>query len=118
LVISAYNPGPAPTDPVPVGARRELYGREAALHALQVAIKYLTSDRVRSVDTRMVAGDPADALLEAAGSDPRSLIVVGNRGLGAAEGHELGSVPSEVVHRAQCDVLIVQVPEDAESEFT
>jgi maltose/moltooligosaccharide transporter len=66
----------------------------------------------------MVAGDPAEALLGAAGSDPKSLIVVGNRGLGAIEGHELGSVPAEVVHRAQCDVLIVQIPEDAESEFT
>ena len=36
----------------------------------------------------------------------------------AAEGHELGSVPAEVVRRATSDVLIVQVPEDAESEFT
>jgi maltose/moltooligosaccharide transporter len=118
LVVSAYNPGSAPASSVPVGTRRELYGKEAALHALHVAVQYLTSDRVRSVDTKMVAGDPAEALLEAAGSDSRSLIVVGNRGLGAAAGHELGSVPSEVVHRAQCDVLIVQIPEDAESEFT
>jgi maltose/moltooligosaccharide transporter len=118
LVVSAYNPGPAPSDLVPVGARRELYGKETALHALHLAVKYLTSDRVRSVDTKMVAGDPAQALLDAAGSDPQSLIVVGNRGLGAIEGHELGSVPSEVVHQAQCDVLIVQIPEDAESEFT
>jgi maltose/moltooligosaccharide transporter len=118
LVVSAYNPGSAPTDPVPVGARRELYGKEAALQALHLAVKYLTSDRVRSVDTKIVAADPAEALLDAAGSDPKSLIVVGNRGLGAIEGHELGSVPSEVVHRAQCDVLIVQIPEDAVSEFT
>jgi len=118
LVVSAYNPSSPPTDPVPVGARRELYGKEAALRALHLAVKYLTSDRVRSVDTKMVAADPAEALLDAAGSDPKSLIVVGNRGLGAIEGHELGSVPAEVVHRAQCDVLIVQIPEDAESEFT
>jgi len=118
LVISAYNPGTPPSDGVPVGARRELYGKEASLHALHEAIKYLTSDRVRSVDTQMVAADPAEALLSAAGSDPRSLIVVGNRGLGAVGDHELGSVPSEVVHRATCDVLIVQVPADAESEFT
>jgi len=118
LVISAYNPGTPPSDGVPVGARRELYGKEASLHALHEAIKYLTSDRVRSVDTQMVAADPAEALLSAAGSDPRSLIVVGNRGLGAVGDHELGSVPSEVVHRATCDVLIVQVPSDAESEFT
>ena len=100
LVVSAYNPGPAPSDLVRVDARRELYGKETALHALRLAVKYLTSDRVRSVDTKMVAGDPAQALLDAAGSDPQSLIVVGNRGLGAIEGHEIGSVPSEVVHQA------------------
>src|SRR5215217_6314210 len=45
-------------------------------------------------------------------------IVVGNRGLGAPEGHELGSVPAEVVRRANSDVLIVQILEEAESEFT
>jgi maltose/moltooligosaccharide transporter len=66
----------------------------------------------------MVPGDPAQALLDAADSDQQSLIVVGNRGLGALEGHELGSVPAEIVRRATTDVLIVQVPDEAESEFT
>jgi maltose/moltooligosaccharide transporter len=118
LVVSAYNPGPQPPGEAPVGARREIYGKEAALTALQRAVKHLTTDRVRNVSTRMVPGDPAQALLDAAGPDHKSLIVVGNRGLGAAEGHELGSVPAEVVRRATTDVLVVQVPEDAESEFT
>jgi nucleotide-binding universal stress UspA family protein len=87
-------PGTEPTAPIPVGARREI-------------------DRVRNISTRMVPGDPAQALLDAAESDR-----VGNRGLGAQEGHELGSVPAEIVRRANTDVLIVQVPEEAESEFT
>jgi maltose/moltooligosaccharide transporter len=34
--------------------------------------------------------------------------VVGNRGLGAAEGEALGSVPREIVRNAVCDVLVVQ----------
>jgi maltose/moltooligosaccharide transporter len=118
MVVSAYNPGPQPTGEAPVGARREIYGKEAALNALQRAVKHLNSDRVHNISTRMVSGDPVDALLDAAGPDHQSLIVVGNRGLGAAEGHELGSVPSEVVHRSTSDVLIVQVPENAESEYT
>jgi hypothetical protein len=42
------------------------------------------------------------------GPNPNNLIVVGNRGLGAAEGQLLGSVPSDVVMNAPCDVLIVQ----------
>jgi maltose/moltooligosaccharide transporter len=118
LVVSAYNPGPPPTGEAQAGARREIYGKEAALSALQRAVKHLTTDRVRNISTRMEPGDPAEVLLDAAGPDHRSLIVVGNRGLGAAQGHELGSVPAEVVRRATSDVLIVQVPEDAESEFT
>jgi maltose/moltooligosaccharide transporter len=118
LVVSAYNPGPPPTGEAQAGARREIYGKEAALTALQRAVKHLTTDRVRNISTRMEAGDPAEVLLDAAGPDHRSLIVVGNRGLGAKEGHELGSVPAEVVRRATSDVLIVQVPEEAESEFT
>jgi len=118
LVVSAYNPGPPPTGEAEAGARREIYGKEAALTALQRAVKHLTTDRVRNISTRMEAGDPAEVLLDAAGPDHRSLIVVGNRGLGAKEGHELGSVPAEVVRRATSDVLIVQVPEEAESEFT
>jgi maltose/moltooligosaccharide transporter len=118
LVVSAYNSGPEPTAPVPAGARREIYGRDTALQALRRAVQHMTSDHVRNISTRMVPGDPAQALLDAADSDRQSLIVVGNRGLGAPEGHELGSAPAEIVRRATTDVLIVQVPEEAESEFT
>jgi maltose/moltooligosaccharide transporter len=118
LVVSAYNTGAEPTAPIPAGARREIYGRETALQALRRSVQHMTSDHVHNISTRMVAGDPAQALLDAADSDRQSLIVVGNRGLGAPEGHELGSVPAEIVRRATTDVLIVQVPEEAESEFT
>ena len=55
-----------------------------------------------------VGGSPAHALLEVAGSDPRNLIVVGNRGLGAEAGDALGSVPREVVKNAVCNVMVVQ----------
>jgi maltose/moltooligosaccharide transporter len=77
-------------------------------------VQQLTSGRTRPVDQRIVAGDPAKALLDTAGTNPDNLIVVGNRGLGAVEGQRLGSVPSDVVKNASCDVLIVQtskVPE-------
>jgi maltose/moltooligosaccharide transporter len=57
---------------------------------------------------RLVPGDPAQALLDAVGANPANLIVVGNRGLGAAEGEVLGSVPRNVVRHAVCDVLVVQ----------
>jgi maltose/moltooligosaccharide transporter len=56
-------------------------------------VTQLTSERTRQIDQQIVAGDPARALLETAGTNPNNLIVVGNRGLGAAEGQLLGSVP-------------------------
>jgi maltose/moltooligosaccharide transporter len=51
---------------------------------------------------------PAQALLDAVGSNPANLIVVGNRGLGASEGQRLGSVPSSVVTNATFAVLVGQ----------
>jgi maltose/moltooligosaccharide transporter len=88
--------------------RRELYGVDLARRALEKSITGLTRERVRYIDQRLVRGDPAQALLDTVGSDPASLIVVGNRGLGATEGQLLGSVPREVVKNAVCNVLIVQ----------
>ena len=52
--------------------------------------------------------DPAYDLLDTAGSDPKNLIVVGNRVLGAEAGEALGSVPREVVKNAVCNVMVVQ----------
>ena len=56
LVVSAYNTGSEPTVPVPAGARREIYGRETALHALRRAVQHMTSDHVHNISTRMVPG--------------------------------------------------------------
>ena len=108
VVVSAYNPGEERGVAPGAGERKELYGQGAARSALEATVAHLTSDRVRRVEQRLVAGDPAQALLDTAGNNPANLIVVGNRGLGAAEGEMLGSVAAAVVKSANCDVLIVQ----------
>ena len=90
------------------GMHRDLYGKEAALRALDKSVTGLTRERARYIEQRLVKGDPAQALLDTVGSNPASLIVVGNRGLGANEGQLLGSVPGDVVKNAMCDVIIVQ----------
>jgi maltose/moltooligosaccharide transporter len=113
VVVSAYNPGQELGVVQGVGERKELYGQEAAKAALVATVKHLTSDRVGRIDQRLVAGDPAQALLDTAGENPANLIVVGNRGLGAAEGEMLGSVAAAVVKGAVCDVLIVQGTREA-----
>jgi len=109
VVVTAYRdaaPG-ADSGPVP-GAHRDLFGIEAARQALEKSITGLTRERARYIEQRLVAGDPAQALLDTVGADPANLIVVGNRGLGASEGQLLGSVPANVVRNAVCDVLVVQ----------
>jgi maltose/moltooligosaccharide transporter len=85
-----------------------VHGADAARRALDKSITGLTRERARYIEQRLVAGDPAQALLDTVGANPANLIVVGNRGLGASEGQRLGSVPSAVVRDAVCDVLVVQ----------
>jgi maltose/moltooligosaccharide transporter len=109
VVVTAYrddDPGAA-ADPEH-GMHRDVYGFEAASKAMNKSVAGLVKERARYIDQRLVRGDPARALLDAVGSNPANLIVVGNRGLGAKEGQLLGSVPGDVVKNALCDVLVVQ----------
>ena len=59
------------------------------------------------VETLAVEGDPVDALVNEALSRDVDLLVVGNRGLNSLAGRLLGSVPANITHKANCDVLIV-----------
>jgi maltose/moltooligosaccharide transporter len=108
VVVAAYDDSEQAQQEATVGGRRLLYGRDAARAAVRKSIKGLSSDRIRDIESAIVAAKPAEALLQVAGKSPASLIVVGNRGLGAEEGEMLGSVPAEIVRKAACDVLIVQ----------
>jgi maltose/moltooligosaccharide transporter len=108
VVVTAYSPEDTIDRPTQVGGRQLLYGQTAARRALQRSVAELTSERIREVEQVVVAAEPAEALLEVAHQSPASLIVVGNRGIGAAEGEVLGSVPAKIVRSASCDVLVVQ----------
>jgi nucleotide-binding universal stress UspA family protein len=70
------------------------------------------ADRARSVgatkiETVAVEGDPVDALTDEALRRKVDLLVVGNRGLNSLAGRLLGSVPANITHKANCDVLVV-----------
>ena len=108
VVVAAYDAGEASTSGQTVDGRRLLYGQNSARAAMKKSVTELTSDRIRDIEQVVVAAKPAEALLRVAGASSASLIVVGNRGLGAQEGEVLGSVPREIVRNAVCDVLIVQ----------
>ena len=108
IVVTAYDQGRGP-EPGQAGGRVLVHGEDAARAAIRRTVQDLTSDRIRGdIEQVVVAAQPADALLQAAGNRPASLIVVGNRGIGAQEGEVLGSVPREVVRNANCDVLVIQ----------
>ena len=64
-----------------------------------------TNGLPQGLETHVVSGAPARALLEAAeGAD---LVVVGSRGLGGFTGLLLGSVSQQVAHHATCPVVII-----------
>jgi nucleotide-binding universal stress UspA family protein len=73
--------------------------------ALQELINELAAGGVKT-SGRVVDGHPVAALLEAAKALDAGLIVVGNKGMKGAR-RVLGSVPNDVAHKAECDVLIV-----------
>jgi nucleotide-binding universal stress UspA family protein len=62
----------------------------------------------RGVDAETLGaqGDPGDVILDSA--KDADLVVVGSRGLNPFQRLLLGSVSTKVVHRAECDVLVVR----------
>ena len=61
-----------------------------------------------TVQTHLVVGDPAEALLDVADQVGADLLVIGNRGMSGAKRFLLGSVPNKVSHHAKCTVLIIR----------
>ena len=62
-----------------------------------------------AVDTLVVAGDPAAAIVGTAREEGFDLVVVGNKGMTGPRRHfTLGSVPNKVSHSLSCSLLIVR----------
>jgi nucleotide-binding universal stress UspA family protein len=59
-----------------------------------------------AVSTRILDGDPRDAVIEAAWTSQADLIVVGARGLGAVASFLLGRVSLGIARHAPCPVLV------------
>jgi nucleotide-binding universal stress UspA family protein len=87
------------------GARLDPSEIERRRKDLEEAKQLLTE---RGIDAEAIEaqGDPGDVIVEAA--KDADLVVVGSRGLNPLQRLLLGSVSSKVVHRAECDVLVVR----------
>jgi nucleotide-binding universal stress UspA family protein len=68
--------------------------------------KAMLSERGIDAETIEAQGDPADMIVMTA--KDADLVIVGSRGLNPIQRLLLGSVSSKVVHRAECDVLVVR----------
>jgi nucleotide-binding universal stress UspA family protein len=60
------------------------------------------------VQSGILEGNPAEAIIEVANNRKSDLIVMGSRGLGRLAGLVLGSTSQKVVAHAPCPVLIVR----------
>lgn len=61
-----------------------------------------------TVKEELDTGDPADIILAAAEQDQMDLIIMGSRGLNAAERFMMGSVSTKVTNHAHCAVLVAR----------
>jgi nucleotide-binding universal stress UspA family protein len=111
LLLTAYRP----MNPREVQDARQALGDEAykvsgstpAEDVLRDAADRAKGLGVTDVETLAVEGDPVDALIQMVDTRKVDLLVVGNRGLNSLAGRLLGSVPANITHKANCDVLIV-----------
>jgi nucleotide-binding universal stress UspA family protein len=86
----------------------QVLGRAAANEALASAINVARGGGATLSASLLVDGEPAQALLDVAGERGADLIVVGAlQDVSLAE-RLLGTVATEVVRRAPCEVLIVR----------
>ena len=67
-------------------------------------------DQGLETETRVVTGDPREAIVDAAKDDHVDLIVLGSRDRSGMSRLFHGSVASHVVAHAPCNVLVVKLP--------
>ena len=77
--------------------------------ALQV-LSFIPKNKGVEPILHLVAGEPAQAIVDTADKVGADLIVVGNRGMKGAR-RVLGSVPNSVAHGANCSVAIIDTSE-------
>jgi nucleotide-binding universal stress UspA family protein len=95
----------------------QVSGRAAAGQVLSTAVAVANDLGATVAAALLVDGDAAGALLTVAEQRKADLIVVGARRDASIADRLLGTVASEIVRRAPCDVLIVRPEAGEESEL-
>jgi len=105
LVVTVVNLPPSPIDIPTVIAFKAALMVDAQANVS--ALLPLFKNRVASVESRVLVGDPRQEIVQLAHDWPADLVVLGARGLGALATAVLGSVSLGVARHAPCAVLIV-----------
>lgn len=106
LLVAVVNLPPSPIDIPTVTAFKD-----ALMHEARGGVEELRPPfkrRVASVETRVVAGDPRQEIVQLGHDWSADLIVVGARGLGAVASAVLGSVSLAIARHAPCAALVVR----------
>ncbi|MDG3012106.1 universal stress protein [Rhodococcus sp. D2-41] len=104
-----------PSDPRDVESAADKLGEDAyqvrgaapTYEILRTAKERAQAAGAHTVVERSIVGAPVESLLGLVDEVEGDLLVVGNRGLNTLTGRLLGSVPSDVARKSDCDVLIV-----------
>ena len=73
-------------------------------------VREIFKDRDLNIDTQVLEGHPAEALIDYADSHNPDLIVMGAKGLRATLGILLGGIAQQVVEYARWPILVVRAP--------
>lgn len=110
-VVSVWQPLVDPLMPAyepPVQLAESLEELRKAHQALVERVAVLVRGAGLPVETRVLEGDPRDALVEYARIERVDLLVLGSHGRTGLSKLMLGSVSSHVVTHASCSVLVVK----------
>ncbi|HLE89282.1 MAG TPA: universal stress protein [Candidatus Limnocylindria bacterium] len=107
-LVAALERGPDLFGAPDPGEADELLLADLQEGLLLAAAPLRASDRI--IETRVVRGRPASALLDEAHAMQPDLIVIGSRGHGPLATVLVGSVSTEVVDHAGCPVLVARGP--------
>ncbi|MGI6091651.1 MAG: universal stress protein [Veillonellaceae bacterium] len=98
-----------PPDFSPTGEINEfMYDAEKYYQPLLDKVKKLGRNNGRDINTILLRGNPAEAIVRYAEANDADLIVTGTRGMGGFKSLVIGSVAQKVVTYAKVPVLVIK----------
>lgn len=81
---------------------------DVSKEVLENAVKQLADAGVSNINTAILTGDPASAIIDYADEEECDLILIHTHGMGVIKRFAVGSVTNTVVHHANVPVFVVK----------